>query len=180
MCVLCGTVCFLICQVLNHHKSISWPVILYTRAACCFPGCCPLLDLAEDKRSVGSLLALGNMWTLPVCVEKSESTSWRHPKLKSFFVLPYIIGLSSKKLSMSVWWQQCDLVGHGCILITSWMLKSLVPVDSCLSLPSKILLNLALDRRDLPLEDKQKQKITGRPTLCQDVLKHERSDPTFL
>lgn len=55
-----------------------------------------------------------------------------------------------------------------------------MPVDSCLSLPSKIPLNLALDRRDLPLGDKQKQKITGRPVLCQGVLKHERSDPTFL
>lgn len=55
-----------------------------------------------------------------------------------------------------------------------------MPVDSCLSLPSKIPLNLALDRRDLSLGDKQKQKITGRPVLCQGVLKHERSDPTFL
>ena len=60
------------------------------------------------------------------------------------------------------------------------MLKALVPVDSCLSFPSRILLNLALDRRDLPPGDKQKQKITGRPALCQGVLKHERSDPTFL
>lgn len=161
MCVLCGTV-FSTRQVLHHRRSISCAAFRPPGQRAAF--------LGAARRAVGQRTSR----VCDRCSRRGMCERWE----RVFRNLHFSGASPNSKVFMFLhiplsWVQRsCQCLIAAVWSCWAWLhfnhfvdIKGFIPVSSCLALPSNIPLNLALNRRDLPSGDKQKQKITGRPAM---------------